>query len=276
MTQNQCKPVTVENYGNKYWKRFTSFEFAQTVSDCPVVETEIFPVAAAFPTAFRRTGEEVEPVALFTLHAKSPNPFVSDTGAWVAPYVPSALRCLPFFADRVSNRAGNQFQLMVDESLGLVSDNPKDEVFFDKTGALSSELRKVQSFFQARLASVKRTRAICEVLSDLNLFDDLQEHEGYNLPPGFLGISQTHLDALSPEEKTQLAVCGALRLVHAHQISLSHVPWLAHAQTQVLQNKHLAKLDLTPDAGRFLGAIANAQIAEGFLSESARDQHAYS
>ena len=120
MVQNGLTPVTRLNHGHRYWRRFTSFEFARHLPECPVVEPEILQAAAAFPIAFRAISGEVEAVALLSVHAEGSTPFVSDEGTWLAQYLPSALRCPPFQVDLTGAQSEPQPAgcLMVDENDG--------------------------------------------------------------------------------------------------------------------------------------------------------------
>ncbi len=277
MSKNHLKPLSFQRYGHRFWKRFTSFDHMRPVTECSVVEAEAFPVAAAFPLVFRKTEDGVEPVALFSLTQETENPFVSETGIWLAPYLPSAMRCPPFDAKPIprDGPAKNaQFQLLVDETLGLVSDDPRDEAFYGESGLLSSSLEPVVTFFQGRMSSAQSTTAICNVLAEMNLLDPMVQYERCSLPKGCWGISPDRLNSLTIERLATLTASGALRLVHAHQISLSHIAWLAQAQTRMTQN--LSSVDFAPKASAddFLSALADAQTNETSWGPNS-ELHAY-
>ncbi|WP_419741399.1 SapC family protein [Ruegeria sp.] len=265
MTRTHLKPLSFQRHGHMFWKRFTSFEHTRHVTECSVVEAEVFPVAASFPLVFRKTEGRVEPVAVFSLTEEAENPFVSETGGWLAPYLPSAMRCPPFDAEPMP-RGGQvkdaQFQLLVDESLGLISDDPRDEAFYRETGALSSNLEAVMTFFQGRMSSAQTTKAICDVLVEMNLLDRLTQYESCILPRSCWGISTDRLNSLTNKQLATLTACGALRLVHAHQISLSHVAWLTQAQSRMTHNPGSKDAERKANAEGFLSALAEAQTSE--------------
>ena len=121
MAQNGLYPVTYDKYANRFWKRFSSFSFARHQHLCPIVEHEVPLTAAAYPMVFRKSDNWVEPVAVLSLSPREPTPFVSGDGRWLASYIPSVLRCPPFKTEQCTSRSENQMQLMVDETLGLVT-----------------------------------------------------------------------------------------------------------------------------------------------------------
>ena len=277
MSKTHLKPLSFQRHGHKFWKRFTSFDHTRHVTECSVVAAEVFPVAAAFPLVFRKTESGVELVAVFSLTEEAENSFVSETGIWLAPYLPSAMRCPPFDAEPMP-RGGQvkdaQFQLLIDESLGLISDDPRDEAFYRETGALSSNLEAVKRFFQGRMSSAQTTKAICDVLADMNLLAPLTQHEGCSLPKGCWGISPDGLNSLTNRQLATLATCGALQLVHAHQVSLSHIAWLAQAQSRMTQNPSSVDLSRKTNADGFLSALADAQTNETSWGPNS-ELHAY-
>ncbi len=277
MSKTHLKPLSFQRYGHKFWKRFTSFDHTRHVTECSVVAAEVFPVAAAFPLVFRKTESGVEPVAVFSLTEEAENPFVSETGIWLAPYLPSAMRCPPFDAEPMP-RGGQvkdaQFQLLIDESLGLISDDPRDEAFYRETGALSSNLEAVKRFFQGRMSSAQTTKAVCDVLADMNLLAPLTQHAGCSLPKGCWGISPDGLNSLTNRQLATLTTCGALQLVHAHQVSLSHIAWLAQAQSRITQNPSSVDLSRKTNADGFLSALADAQTNETSWGPNS-ELHAY-
>ncbi len=265
MSKTHLKPLSLQRYGHKFWKRFTSFDHTRHVTECSVVAAEVFPVAAAFPLVFRKTESGVEPVVVFSLTEEAENPFVSETGIWLAPYLPSAMRCPPFDAEPMP-RGGQvkdaQFQLLVDESLGLISDDPRDEAFYRETGALSSNLEAVMTFFQGRMSSAQTTKQICDVLAGMKIMEPLTQYKGCILPKGCWGISPDRLNSLTNKQLATLTACGALRLVYAHQISLSHIAWLTQAQSRMTRNPSSVNFERTADAEGLLSALADAQTRE--------------
>ncbi|MBO9447512.1 SapC family protein [Ruegeria sp. R14_0] len=259
MAQNGLFPVTYNRYGHRYWKRFSSFHFARHQHLCPVVAQEVLHIAAAYPMVFHETNNWVEPVAILSLSPHTPTPFVSDNGRWLATYIPSALRCPPFHTVRSDPCHENSLQLMVDETLGLVTDSPGNEPFFTDSGELTEELQKVLSFFQTRETSAFATRRTCRTLQDLGLFTRLTVHDGVDLPAATLGVDMQRLNALSQSEKLTLLETGALQLVHAHQVSLSHLAWFSIVQKRAARTDTQKQYTENSDVSLFLTAMAHAQ-----------------
>lgn len=270
MAQNGQVPVTFSRHGQRYWTRFTSYQFAANRTECAIVFQEVQQAAATFPILFKKTARGYEPAGILSVLKDRPTPFVSPTGRWFASYVPSALRCYPFQAEPTGRKTADQtplFQLKVDESSGLLSDDPMDEAFFDNTGAVSPALREVQVFLQARAAAHEATLALCHIINSLGLFEPITSHDGITLPPDKFGVSVQRLKTLSQVENLKLVDSGALFLIHAHQISLSHCGWLAQAHQQLAQQNPQEKYTENSDISGFLYAMANAQN-EDFLGTS--------
>ncbi|MES0825000.1 SapC family protein [Ruegeria sp. SCP11] len=265
MAQNGLVPVTVARHGHRFWKRFTSYSFAATRTDCAVVLQELPQAAAAFPIVFKNTNQGIEPRAILSLSDSSSTPFVSPDGLWLASYVPSDLRCYPFQAEFISNETADQtplFRLSVDEASGLISNNPRDEAFFSHNGTLSSALDDVRSFLQAREASKQATLELCRQIEALGLFEPMSSHNGIALPQGTLGVSTLRTKNLPVSEKLKLLESGSFFLVHAHHISLSHCEWLNRVQQQIVQANYLEKYTKNSDVSGFLCAMANARNDE--------------
>lgn len=262
MAQNGLLPVTAARHGHQYWKHFTSYEFAANRTECAIVMQEAPQIAATFPIVFRESDTGIEPRAVLSLSHDMPTPFVSNDGRWLAAYVPSDLRCHPFHAVplRQSTTGGSTlFQLIVDETSGLLSTNPKDEPFFDRAGILSPALRDVRSFLETRIAAREATIEICRTIKTMGLFEPAESHDGIALPSGTLSISTPRLKKLSKAEKLDLVNSGAFLLIHGHQISLCHFAWLARAQQQLVEQISQQKYTENSDISGFLSAMANAQ-----------------
>lgn len=269
MAQNGLHPVSKTRHGHRYWRRFSDYGFARQKADCPVVAAEIHQVAAAFPVLFHRRDSFVEPLAILSLVGEAGTPFVSRNGMWLAGYVPSALRCTPFEIAPDDQDPEAPVSLMIDEATGLVSDNPKDEAFFTKTGDLSPELQKVCAFLQNRRNAGQQTLALCRQIDKMNLYDPLTRHDGVDLPPGLLCVNEERLANLPIACSVALLASGALRLIHAHQLSLCHCAWVERAQRQAMAASTTRSIQTNPDVLEFLSAIADDQQRESFTSHKA-------
>lgn len=264
MAENGLFPVTYARHGDRYWKRFSSYHFAETQHACPIVEKETLLVAAAFPIVFRNNEGSIEPVALLSLKADSLSPFVSNDGQWLAAYVPSALRCPPFQAGWPIQPECSS-QLLVDESSGLVTDSSEDEPFFTDAGELTAELSNVLRFISAREAAVIETRSMCDVIQGLDLLKPMAGYENVALSTGYLSLDTRRMNTLSQAEKHALLDVGAIQLLHAHQVSLSHIAWLSRVQEQLGRPKPTSQYTENSEISHFISAMADARNEELFV-----------
>lgn len=238
-----------------------------------MVSAEIPDIAAAFPIAFREDDCGVKPVAILSMNDHGKNLFVSEEGHWRANYIPSILRCHPFLAepaDTTGNLLCSEFTLLVNESTGLVSMNGSGTPFFTCDGLLSPELQEVQRFFQRFHAQRLAALHACKLMAELGVFTRLSENEAVSLPDGLLGVNFHHVDQLPPAHVALLLSCGAMQLIFAHKISLSHIGWLIKVQdlisTRTLERQHSPDSELDC----FLDAVVTAQ---DFAAQEAA--HAY-
>lgn len=261
VTQTAQVAISKDRHGGRFWQRFASYAFARDRHSVPIVLAELEPAASAFPLVFRRTATgSVDPHALLHLTAGAPSPFVAPDGTWRGTYVPSILRAYPFAATPV--QSGTEMALLVDEASGLITDNPRDEAFFDENGAPSAALEQVIAFFRTRAQSELATQTACAAVQAAGLLSPLTALPGMNDTDadGLLTVDPARLDALDPAALPGLWSSGALRLVHAHRVSLCHAGWMARALR--------AGADFTPrtsppaadtNLSGFLDALADAQ-----------------
>jgi len=262
MTQTGQVAISKERHGGRFWRRFTSYAFARDLHSVPIVLAELEPAASAFPVVFRHTAAgTVAPHALLHLIPGEPSPFVTREGSWRGTYVPSALRAHPFTATPTG--ADGEMALLVDEASGLVTDDPKDEPFFDDSGAPSAPLEQVIAFFRTRAHSERATQTACAALQAAGLLAPLAPLPGMHDTDadGLLSVDAAALDALDTAALPDLWSSGALRLAQAHRVSLCHAGWMARALR--------AGADFTPrpaapspgdaNLSGFLDALADAQ-----------------
>ncbi|SLN73969.1 SapC [Falsiruegeria litorea R37] len=263
--QTDLVPISKARHGHRFWRRFSSYDFARPLAEVPVVAEEILHCASAFPLAFRRSGPNsgsaVTPVALLSLIPEQDTPFVSHEGHWLGTYVPSHLRSHPFASQTTGQQ--DQMALLIDENSGLITDNPRDEPFFAPDGTLSPGLAQVVQFSRTRAAAMQATEVLCATLEAMELFTPFISHEGVDLPVGLLTIDSGRLKSLPDAHLVLLARQDALRLIHAHQVSLQHCLWLDKASRQTGLTKATPDTDTTSPGNDaldgFLSALAQAQ-----------------
>ncbi|WP_299665137.1 SapC family protein [uncultured Ruegeria sp.] len=256
MAENGLFPISVGRHSDRYWRRFTSYRFAMGMNACPIVSSEIFQIASSFPIAFKLREGTYMPMAMFSVGAELATPIVDQQGRWRAPFIPSALRCYPFQTGPTNMRdcpTRERLCLYVNESSGLVTRDPRDNPFFSSRNKLSRNLCDVLQFLQLREAAAVEAHRLCSIVAEMDLFVPLQEHEGTTLPENYWCIDAQRLCHLPDVYKLTLVSSGALQLIHAHQISLSHLNWLARAQN-ALPGEHASASDTL---NGFLTAMAN-------------------
>lgn len=233
MAEEQRVPLSQERHRARFWRRFTSYEFARGWRQVPLVLAEVEAVAAAMPVVFARDAEGgphgLEPVALLRLVPGGPSAFVSPAGLWLATYVPSRVRVHPFSA---ASAGDGRLMLMIDEASGLVTDRPDDEPFFAEDGGLAPATAELVDFFRQREASALRARQAAARLRELGLMVPFAP--AVEAPAGawdgLWRIDRDRYDALEDARWLELRRLGAVELAQAHFVSLAQVPWLARAE----------------------------------------------
>ncbi|MGV6804273.1 MAG: SapC family protein [Ruegeria sp.] len=262
MVSNGLFPISFERHSNCSWHRFTTYHFARHVTECDVVSAEIVDVAATFPIAFRKLGNAIKPVAVFALSNGHQNPFVSKNGHWRASYVPSFLRCHPFLAEPIEDAddpRSQKLSLLVNESTGFVSVSQSGAPFFTEDRQISAELLQVQRFLQIYLAQQKAAIFACKLMSELELFTPPDELSEIGLPGGTLGIDFNRLKHLPAAQSAILLTSGALQMIFAHQVSLSHVGWLQRLQDSCQPVDTSLEQQPMSDLNGFLNAVTSDQ-----------------
>ena len=254
--------MTTQRHSKCSWHRFTSYDFARTMAVCEVVASEIPIVAASFPIGFLSNGESLRPVSIMSVLEGEPNLFVANDGRWLAPYVPSVLRCHPFFAAPADRRqAGHEstFTLLVDETTGLVTPDSTGLPFFTSDKAPSQELGTVVDFMRHYVAEQRAAESACAVLAELKLFAPLQSGVPLSLDLPLCGIDFTRLAELSPPETSLMMTSGAMQIAYSHRVSLAHFEWLGKLQMAAGRTQSACATSQPSELDGFLTALATAQ-----------------
>lgn len=260
-------PVRRDRHGRRFWRRFSSWEFARAHRLVPIVLGEHDHVAATLPIVFAAKGTGLWPVALTRLDVQGACALVSSGGQWRGSYVPSILRVHPFTAQR--DETGDT-TLLVDEASGLVTANEEDEPFFEGDGEPAEGLREVMAFFHERAAAENRTRIAISELCTRALLIPL--HPRDVVPrmdvQGLFVPDRARIDALGRTDLSVLHRCGALALVQVQGVSMHHLPVLAAAEAQLDQGAQQAASDTA--AGTF--AAGGDTLLSGFLDALAQSR----
>jgi len=272
---SQFVPVSQSRHGGRYWRRFTSYDFARGLRQVPIVSGEHEQIAANFPILFRPSGPEgaqwCAPMALLRAASVGNSAFVAANGSWRAHYVPSILRVHPFGARPGRQPEGGpgdeiQMALLVDEASGLISDNPDDEPFFDADGEMGKGLTEVVEFFRQRTIAARKTQLASVALARAGVMKQVDpDQPGMADLTGFQVIDRARFQALSDTVISQLFRSGALALAIAHFVSLSHVAFLHNVEKHIENlppegtSAGVFKDERSERLSDFLDALAEAQ-----------------
>ena len=257
--------VRPERHGGRFWRRFTSWEFARAHRLVPIVLGEHEQVAASLPIVFMRRNAGLWPVALTRLTEAGTCALVSPGGQWRGSYVPSVLRVHPFAAQRTETGDPG---LLVDEASGLVTDDPGDERFFDAGGDPAPAVREVIAFFQTRASAEQRTRmAMSEVAARAPLVPLTAPGGGAQMDvQGLFVPDPARIDGLGRADLGALHRCGALALLQAQAVSMHHLPFLAAAEARLDQPSP------QQPAGVAAGVARGDAVLSGFLDALAQSR----
>ncbi|MEI4233885.1 SapC family protein [Roseovarius sp. D22-M7] len=260
-------PVRLDRHARRFWRRFSSWEFARAHRLVPIVLGEHEHVAATLPIVFAAEGAGPWPVALTRLDVQGACALVSSGGQWRGSYVPSILRVHPFTAQRDET---DDTTLLVDEASGLVTDTEEDEPFFEGNGEPAAGLRQVMAFFHERGVAENRTRIAMSELCTRALLIPLQPRD---VPPrmdvqGLFVPDRARIEALGRTDLGVLHRCGALALVQVQGVSMHHLPVLAAAEAQLDPTAQQAP----SDTGAGTVTAGGDTLLSGFLDALAQSR----
>ena len=201
------------------------FGYARVGHAVPLTVTEFSVAAVSGPIIF--VGDDKMPLAVMGLNPGE-NMFVQDDGTFEAGvYVPAYIRRYPFvFAN--DNKA-QQMVLCIDRAAPFIEEGG-ELAFFDEKGEPTDYTQGCITFCNDYEVERQRTLSFSQLLKDLDLFElKHANHTPFNDDgtPGeiqpiaeYFGVSETKLNALSPEKLVELRDNGALAQIYAHMVSL--------------------------------------------------------
>ncbi|TVQ31312.1 MAG: multidrug transporter [Geminicoccaceae bacterium] len=217
-------PLSKERHGDLWVAALGQYGFARGVNSVPVMATEIMAAAGDYAVVFARQGEAVMPAVVLGL-ADGQNAYLDAEDRWQARYVPAFVRRYPFvFA---SNDGGQTFTLCIDEAFQGCNRDGRGQRLFAEDGSQSPYLENVVAFVKQYQIEFNRTRAICERLQALDLFETMQAtvkgSDGREVRlGGFLAIGRERLKGLEASVLAELAKGDLLEMIHVHLHSLRH------------------------------------------------------
>lgn len=215
-------PVSQERHGDWSIRTGTDYRFARHVNSVPLLATEFQSAAAEYTIVFTGTDEAVMPALILGVREEE-NLFVSNTGSWLAKYVPAFVRRYPFVFS--INDEGRTFTLCIDEEFAGWNQEGRGERLFDSDGERTLYLKGVLGFLQAFQVQHRSTQAFCNKLRELNLLEQMAAQftsntgQGMSLT-GFMAVNRESLKGISGEQLSEMAKADELELVYTHLQSM--------------------------------------------------------
>lgn len=221
----QVTPVSKHRHAGAAVKTGTDYSYARAANAVPVTAVEFASAAPEYAIVFAGTDATTMPMAVLGA-LQNDNRYVDAAGHWTASYVPAFVRRYPFVFS--SSDDGGTFTLCIDESFSGFNSEGRGERLFDADGERTQYLSSVLNFQQEYQAQFKATRALCDKLKALALFEPVEARfttstGRLHALTGFSVISRDKLRALTDEQLAGLARGGELELVYLHLHSLRHL-----------------------------------------------------
>lgn len=223
----QIAVVSPDEFGNKCWSRFNSYDFAGAHLIAPIVLSELAVAQKALPLGFVEQADSVNLVGLLGL-SEGRNLFVSTTGDWLGVYVPAFFRAHPFTL--LPDQEGT-LTLCVDMSSGLVSEGSEGEKFFNEDGEATESIKNVLTFLGNLQESRNATVLACKAIKDAGLLTDwdinirtaANEDSEVAKLKGLLRIDENKLAELDAEALLALRSAYALPIIYAQLFSIQNL-----------------------------------------------------
>jgi len=244
---NTIVPLSPERHAGKYWKRFTSYDFAVKTQLAPLTAAELAKAVHAMPLCFARNETRFYLAGLLS-PKPSENWFVGPDGHWLGGYVPACFRGHPFILAEVQG----QTVLCVDESCGLISDTG-GESFFNADGQVFPSVSKVLAFLQAVKQNHNATQSGVDALAEAGVLAEWPikiglEGETIQLT-GLYRIDEARLAALNDSAFLGLRKTLALAIAFAQLFSMGNIVVFSH----LAKMRQPKKVPALPDISGILG-----------------------
>ena len=225
-TGASAQPVSWDRHRRWTWRKPESYAFACDLRTVPVALTEAVSAASCFPLVFVPGEQGPALHALLRRGAQGHSPFMGQDGQWQAAWLPPRLAAWPF--DLVEADGGHA--LALHETPDLVVESPGGTPIFaaGDTASLSPETARMAALLKAQAEALPATIRAAMALRDLGLLTPLDGDAS------IVTVDRIAAAGLTEDAVLALHRAGALALLHAGLVSLSHLPWMAKAE------KHLA------------------------------------
>lgn len=244
----QFAAVSRERHVNKFWRRYTDYNFAAQETLLPLVIAELSRAAVSMPIALMSQDDGYKLVAVTAL-APGGNLFVAPSGQWLGNYVPAVLRGYPFRLIRPQNATDPV--LCVDEESGLINEE-EGEAFFNAQGEPTELIKQVMDF----LAQVEQSRIATDLavaaIADAGLIEPwpmkVKKEGGGDIEvTGLHRVSEAKFNNLEDEAFLKLRHAGALAIAVLQMVSMQQISVfdkLAQVQARLAQGQTAQVQDL--------------------------------
>lgn len=195
----------------------------------PAVVDEFASAARSLAIMFAPSGKRFAPVFLCGLRPGS-NLFIDRDGEWTGGYVPAYLRRYPFM---LGEREGADPVVCIDVAYPGFAPGAEGTRLFEDDGASSPQLTAMIQLVTDYALAAKRTEALCEFLSEHDLFKSVTvdvsqgaDRQSASIH-GLSIIDEEKLAALSDEVFANLRKRGLLGPIYAHLFSVGSTQALA-------------------------------------------------
>jgi hypothetical protein len=201
--------VSRARHGHLRWRKPRDWGFARRVDLVPIAPPDVLQVASAFALVF--AGANFVPCALLRMGSQD-SAYIGPDGTWIGAMIPPMLQAYPF---HVTPYGEAELMLTVDESSGLLDQDPNAAPFFDANGALSPQIQEIIAFCRKHGDAARRAAPAVAQINAAGLFEPMAN--------GIFRINQARYHALNDADFIALRRANALDLIAAHFVSMAHL-----------------------------------------------------
>jgi hypothetical protein len=203
---NVVRFMPVQSGGVERWSRPNRFDFFHRLPAAPISDTELLHVSHYCPVAFAQTDEGPQVVILVAPRYSRFDP-TGGGGPWRVPYVPIALRHLPFWpGDRPAEiRVAPELAAAGEPSFGLREED----------GSPTPQFALVVSWMERLQRGMLRLSEAARILLAADLLSPIVVREAGTIistPTGYHMVDRQKFASLSPARAAALSVSNGLPL----------------------------------------------------------------
>lgn len=221
--------LSAEAHGQWKFVPPQDFRFAAEANSIPLLVPEIGDAAREYPVAFVQLADGQFTLACILGVRADENLFVSETnGRWTGRYLPAFVRRYPFIISEMPD--GRQLVCVDQAASSLIGENLSGEALFSE-GKPSEMTQQLMKFLETFRTQADETAAWVKRINDLGLLEAVSADARLNsgerfVINGLFMVSEKKLHSLPAAEIQALFERGDLARIHAHQLSLGHLPKL--------------------------------------------------